>query len=1141
MAQCRIFVSSPGDVAVERTLVGSVVERLKAKFGHRSHIKLILWEQLPLNASDSFQPQLPASSECELFLLILWKRIGTPLPDSALPDGYDGPITGTEFEFLSALKSQKNKGKPTIWVYRKINPNKKSGLDEVDIFFEKYFLDSQQRLSKAFHQFNTTTDFEYQLEAHLNIWLDENLPTVSDDELLKIEKWQSGNPYLGLKPFRFSQANVFRGRAAAVAESIERLKSKSAQGHPFLLIMGMSGSGKSSLLRAGILPSLYTPQMVPAVKQFYRGIMRPADVQGDPFAGLISALSAKSAGYLIDDDDKPAMLELCKNESDKFIEYLGNALQKWPPHSQLVIGIDQFEELYNASSIDIETQRAFARIVQRLVDQLNVWVVVTLRSDCYHFLTDTPELLELKQDGGQLDLQPPALFNIKQMITEPAELAGLQFEQGHDGELPLDEVIAQSAAKSPESLPLLEFTLSQLYEKRSASGLLTFACYESIGGIEGAIASHAEHVFEQFKPAVKARFSTIFNQLVTSVSDGRYSRHWAYLAELCRNKHSKALVEGFLEARLLVSECNPKGIEVVTLVHESLFRHWPRLAEYLEKNKRLLHLRNEIDQQVKRWLANGKDPALLLNAGKPLEDGKALLKSPLALDKEARQLILLSVKRANYNKRIQWSAVAALVLITLYATWASVSATQSQRIAETSLAKSQDLIGFLVGDLYSQLSKLGRLDVMQSIGQKALNYFVELDPKRATNEDIANRSKTLYQIGSVYIELNQHESALEAFAESRKLLELLTRENPDNYEYLFEYSQATYWVGYTYWLGKHFAKAQQFFEQYLDIANNLVALKPNDSSAKMEVSYALSNLGTMAGSLNKHELAKEYFQASIANSETILAREPDHDDALWSQADANSWLGNAYRKQLDLKKALKYYQDEQRVFKSLVKQSYSYHNRYDLLLATNRILGLKSYLGQYDKALEGYYALLNDIKYLVNHDPDNSRWRHTHVILLADIAKNEFLQGNWLKAKQYFKRSFRITPSLPTNIERIWVDDYAERHYWYWRFLYAQGETKQAQIVGNQIMSLSSKPAKVWQIRYASRSAQPVDFENARKKTDIAGPDALIAYLEYAIANNDDETSRKLASYVPEEMWKNFDLKELKLLLPPKELSLSQQ
>ncbi|MFT4939337.1 MAG: hypothetical protein ACI88A_002377 [Paraglaciecola sp.] len=200
--------------------------------------------------------------------------MGTVLPYEALPEGFEDPLTGTEHDFLAALRSQQQHGNPAILVYRKTDLYAKTD-NEIEVFFQRYFLDDQQRLQKAFYCFSSSGEFESMLEGHLHLWFDKNLPQVSDAELASASHWYSGNPFRGLKAFRFDQAQVYQGRGAAIAEGIEKLKAKAVLKQPFLLIMGMSGSGKSSLMRAGILPMLYNPQIVPKVSQFFRGVMRP--------------------------------------------------------------------------------------------------------------------------------------------------------------------------------------------------------------------------------------------------------------------------------------------------------------------------------------------------------------------------------------------------------------------------------------------------------------------------------------------------------------------------------------------------------------------------------------------------------------------------------------------------------------------------------------------------------------------------------------------------------------------------------------------------------------------------------------------------------------------------------------------------
>ena len=140
MHTCNIFVSSPGDVALERALVARVTERLRKVFGHRSELRLMLWEEQPLEAKASFQPQLPNPANVDLFIMILWQRMGTLLPDSAIPTPFRGPLTGTEYEFLAALSAQQKEGKPAVMVYRRTD-NQGKRADAVTAFFAEHFTD----------------------------------------------------------------------------------------------------------------------------------------------------------------------------------------------------------------------------------------------------------------------------------------------------------------------------------------------------------------------------------------------------------------------------------------------------------------------------------------------------------------------------------------------------------------------------------------------------------------------------------------------------------------------------------------------------------------------------------------------------------------------------------------------------------------------------------------------------------------------------------------------------------------------------------------------------------------------------------------------------------------------------------------
>lgn len=1123
MPTCNIFVSSPGDVVLERALVAKVTERLRKIFGHRSELNLILWEEQPLEAKDSFQPQLPNPATADLFIMLLWQRMGTPLPDDAIPAPYTGPLTGTEYEFLAAQDAQQAKGKPAVMVYRRMDTAGKRA-QSVNAFFAEHFTDQQQRLSKAYHQYATVSEFESLLEQHLHRWLDSHLPMLTEAQMTHARDWYSGNPFQGLKAFRFEHANVFCGRDDAIAEAVEKLKHKAAMHQPFLLIVGMSGSGKSSLARAGILPALYDPVFFRDGGQILRGVMRPADIEGDPFRALVSALASHSAHELVLPERITGLASQAFTHPDTFIEYLRTALASQAEPVTLVLLIDQLEELYTSEGIAPKQRKQFAKLIAAMVEEVGVHVIATLRSDCYHHLSSTPELLHLKQHGGQHDLSPPALFNIRQMITIPARAAHLHFEEGAKGQPPLDEVIATRAAQSPESLPLLEFTLTQLYDMRTPSGMLTFQHYESLGGIEGAIASHAESIFKGLDKNVRKRFAHVFNQLTGCDESGRYLRKWAVRSHLESDRNARALVNAFIDARLLVSERNPDGVEVVTIAHESLHIHWPRLVSWLETNRALLNIRNQMSEQVRRWVDAKRDPALLLNAGKPLEDGRALIRSELAHTSELKKYVAASERRARRATGFRYAAIAALIAVTVYATSASFSARESQQAAERNLAKSQDLIEFLIGDLHAELEKLGRLDVMQSIGEKAMAYFAGLEDEEANGTSLLNRTKALYQIGSVYMDIAQYDKATMAFEQSLKQAEKLVTQSPDRFDYRYEQAQAEFWLGYAYWVANDLKQAEALFLSYRDTALKLREMRPEYPDAMMEVAYANSNLGTLANSRGNIDAAIGYFLKSAEYTLQVVSLAPDNLDAIATLADVYSWLGSAHQKQLKLTQALSFYQSEQQLFQQIAQLEKGYRARVNVVLANNRLAKIEIFSGNLNKAIEIYLEQQRTMEELVRHDRDNQNWRQILSATHAYLGEVYLLSNNLPLAEQSFERSFAINAETPEESANFWMETWYHRHYWYWRLLMAQERYDDAYPYQQTLLKAEVPTAQLWRLRVATALKLPQDYTVT---SEFLGPGALVAQLEQALVNEDYRALNNLVSITPDVIWQYPELAAL--------------
>jgi hypothetical protein len=553
MRTIRLFVSSPGDVEIERQRVQWIAERLSGEFSAVLRFETFLWEGSVYNAHEGgFSAQIDERakpSECDIVLSIFWGRLGTELHSdfpNRMPDGSPYP-SGTAYELLTALEARKQSGKkPDVYVFRKnvaptVPVNDKAARDEADSqwqrledFFSRHFELSDRRILRAVERFRDVSEFEQKVERLLRDWIRAN---VSQGAVWSIA--EKGSPFRGLEPFDARHADVYCGRDRKVLRAIDELLNAAQRGCPFLLIPGASGAGKSSLMRAGMAPRLIRPGMVPSVDLWRIAVMRPA-TDGNPLAALAQALFVTGT----DDDpggfgkalpelangayktaDRLALLFGCGAEVavDPVIaalDLVGDAERERrrferPLRADLLLLVDQLEDIFS-SGVSHEQRAQFAALLTALANTRRVWVVATLRGDMYESMITERPFIALKDAGGQYDLVPPGPDELDEIVHRSAEAAGLRYEERivRDGAQierreRLDDLLLRDAA-GENTLPLLQFALNLLFERccrQRQSTTLTIAAYEEIGGLDGAIDQTAELALARLvRPGGPVRF-----------------------------------------------------------------------------------------------------------------------------------------------------------------------------------------------------------------------------------------------------------------------------------------------------------------------------------------------------------------------------------------------------------------------------------------------------------------------------------------------------------------------------------------------------------------------------------------------------------------------------------------------------------
>lgn len=689
METINIFLSSPGDVGQERLLASRVIQRLQGEFANYFELNCILWEDKPLQADSHFQDQIAQDLfSTDIFICILWTRLGTQLPSNFVKDDGSPYLSGTEWEFETALKLKGETGKPLMLVYRKNKKPDYSYSDAVrwqegevqrnllESFWQRFFGDHILGFKAASHGFEDSQEFEEKLEHHLRDLIKQQVPATIAENMKITPKWFSGSPFRGLEVFNMEHAPVFFGRTKAIGDIKDLLVGQARKGCPFLIAFGRSGCGKSSVIRAGVMPMIMHPGVIEGIDSWYFNILRPGDAAEDLCRGLAATMVAATdlQGNILTRLDENQFYELLCTDMESAIMLLRKVLGEngeklgtdqglvRPMVTRLLLFIDQMEEIFD---MDVAQQKLFIETLASLVGSGLVWVIGTMRSDYYHRCVEIPELIRLKSGTGQYDLLPPSFAELGSIIVKPAHAAGVFFERDIHTNQRLDQVLHEEATKNPSSLPLLEFTLEELYKRRT-DNVLTFNAYHSIGGMEGALARYAEDVFSKLSSEAQGSFPQVLRSLVTVEQDEEETVGCRRVLRnlLAVNPSGKKLVDAFVLARLFVVDGNRNGQVVVGFAHAAILRCWPRIQEWLTGEKDFLRARGRLTEAAHRWQEEAKGIEYLLADGKPLVDAVELLKKYKSdLDSNIVEYITASQRAFKKRKRRKRMLIAMVVVI----------------------------------------------------------------------------------------------------------------------------------------------------------------------------------------------------------------------------------------------------------------------------------------------------------------------------------------------------------------------------------------------------------------------------------------------------------------------------------------------
>lgn len=401
-------------------------------------------------------------------------------------------------------------------------------------------------------------------------------------------------PFKGLAFFDESDASLFFGRTtltASLAAQAQMFLTSDHDGRRFLAVIGASGSGKSSLVRAGLVPAL-RPAFGDAIH-----VITPT---AHPLEALALSLtrttaSATVAAGLLDDLTRD-------------LRSLHLTAARWAQAGQaprLLLVVDQFEELFTLCRDEVERRAFVDNLLYAAQSPGPTVVIIALRADFYAQCAPYDDLRQALSQGQQY-IGAMNTAELRQTIEEPAHRGRWTFEPG------LVDLFLREAGDAPGALPLLSHALLETWQRRSGR-TLTLGGYAAAGGVAGAIAHTAETTYRQLTPAQQTIARSIFLRLTALGSEGNgsdapelFARRRVALAELFPQGNDPSGVQAVL-TRLADARLVTIGHDTVEVAHEALIREWARLHEWLAENRAGLRLHRQLTEAAQEWERTGRD------------------------------------------------------------------------------------------------------------------------------------------------------------------------------------------------------------------------------------------------------------------------------------------------------------------------------------------------------------------------------------------------------------------------------------------------------------------------------------------------------------------------------------------------------
>lgn len=831
--------------------------------------------------------------------------------------------------------------------------------------------------------------------------------------------WNGDPPYAGLKPYTFEQNFCFFGREQVIEDIHCWLAQKNEDEPMWLSLSAPVGAGKSSLVYAGLLPKLVTHTFVDKKHQQFCNTLDLATIKSPntAYLHLLSLLMKNellSASLTIENYTELISNQIKSPNNTEIIDQFQSHLLVKNSHSRFVIFIDHLEYLFDNDStnkLSKEQLGCFFLLIHLLVSSKKCFLITAIREN---FL---PEFQQVNRQKSQAYHYKIPAFNHTELIdvvNKPVELAGLSFEYNQETRERLSSVIIQQLQVEPFPVSILQFCLEQLYHKRNKR-LITNKVYKSIGGITGCLVLIAEQNYLELTAQERKDFESILFYLLALKNDGKtVISQKSYSINNFTGKGCLSIINRFVNSGIFRLTYSNEKI-FFCLTHSSLLTEWARINQWIKSNIKTLYLRHDLDVATERWLYHEKSTHFLIHSSKKLKKlNQTVTSNKFSITEDEKELITSSstmLARIGFAKKTIFTVFFLSIFSLL---WVSISLTQKNEQITTTRNNAESLISFMLYDLKDKLEPLDKVELLNMVGNKTLDYFAVAGTDHLIGETLYQWIEALQLLGNVNISKNNYAEAESYLNQTINVLEHALESDEDNEKLLELTMLSNYWLGYSAFLQQNYDTAEPFLRNYLVYANKLVKLFPKPDWL-LEQSYALNNLGALTEKTHQLKMANDYFEQSAQIKLALLETQPNNLELRVDLADTRSWQSNIQAKNGKLIIAINYLKKALLQIEK-VSSIECYLYKVESLAHSNHKLALLYYdNGDLINALNYSQKSEKNIKQLVNNDKNNFLYKEDLLwsyLLSVQILIN---QAKFDQALIFIDKSQKLLTNLKSS------------------------------------------------------------------------------------------------------------------------------